>query len=1765
MSSLLCRSAQVVLLFSTTICALAQDSVRNEPPRNIPAPRMHLAQLPLAFEQNIGQAPAQADFLAHSGEMEAEISGTRIRLALPAADRRREQVSVRFLGARDNADPNPTERLSGESNYLIGNDPSEWRLHVPQYQRIGYSDVYRGIDLVYYGNGGRIEHDFVVHPTANPSQIRLGLDGARSLGIVGGGDLRIDLDGGVIMLRRPRAYQAIDGQRREIPAAFNVKGTRVGIRLGAYDRSRELVIDPVLDYSTFLGNASISVMGAAVDAAGDTYITGAAPVAYPATANAATCSNCVSSTKLAVFVTELNPAGTAVIYSTFIGGSTTGANQPSTDQPSAITVDANGDAIVTGSTSSSDFPLKNPISAGTPSYNDGFLISLTPGGSALNFSSRLGGSGSVSSAASVYPQSLATDTSGNVYVAGGSQSPYLPVTPGALDGFTPSYSNTGAFLLKLSPAGSLIYGAVVGAIGSASGTTGPTALAVDNTGIVYMAGTAGETTFTTTSPWPTTSGAYQTTLISPSQNAPFVTRISADGSTILSSTFVGSGSVTGMVLTPSKDVLIAGLAGYNFPVTADAYQSNPPTSTNGQVAGGADGFFAKVSQDGTQLLYSSVFGPSGSNIFITGIQEDPSGDVFIAGTSDAALPALKYPLQSVYGGLTNGEGFIAEFDPAMHNLLFSTYVGAQTGQSSVTGLAIDSAGLAHVVGTASQNFPTSPGVVLPTVPPPPQGYSYAYGFAALIDASKPGGSICFANATGVAAQLGTSANGSFDIVNCGNGPLNITATQINSSVFAFASANTCTGTLAAGSTCTLSYTFTPTAMGTASATVTIASDAPMAANTETISGLGTAPVVYLLQGNSLTFDPVVLGTTVQPALVLVMNKGTAPLTVNTSQTNATGPFSIAATTCTSSVSPSHNCSFSISFNPTAAGSATGTLTIYTNDPATPSVTVSLSASALASYPVPTITSLSAPTLSLEGGAVSLHISGTNFFPASVVEINGVTYPVTSEGNQLLYVTVDLSTIGAMGEFPVQVINPSPGGASNTATLTTYHVLNLTATNMIYEPHSGMLYAAIPAASAANANTILPINASTGAYGTPIPVQANPTIIAASDDGQYLYVGFFAVAGSSSGALQRINLASGAVDRTFALPGSSTGIMDMHVVPGSPQLLVASLNRGGSPTENGVALFNDSGVVQYIDNNPAGNEYSLDNFTFTSDPTTYYGYPAASSFFNTATVSSSGITPVSFTPYATCCNQSSGSIMVSDGTLLYTNSGQVWDPKAKTLLGTYPGSLFYEPGIVADPTAKRTFILQNSFPVGPSTSDAYPTVASYNPANFTQAGLIYFALKSDSPTSLARWGADGFAFLNNLTYASFTVPTYTSQLVLFRSSLATPAANTPVTLSPATLNFALQPVGIASASQTVTVSNSGSTTLTGLGIGVTGTNAVSFSASSTCGTSLASGSNCVISIVFTPSAAGTAQATLQITDSAIDSPQNIALTGSAAQASFTLSSQSLSFGSLPDGSSGQQTVTVTNSGQVALAAVTRAVSGFNSADFTTVSNCGASLAPGANCTVTVTFKPSTTGSESATLAVSASGAAAQSVALSGSGTAPDFLLPPPTGSASATVPAGQPANFSFNMSESGTFTGTISMTCSNLPAYAACSFTPSSFTLGSSPTVVALSISTEQTTQAKLKPETHSPRETFHPIQWAILLLLSPAFSRRLRRRLYHGRLLTLLVICAGVLALNGCGGGSGGGSTGPTIEKTPAGSYTITVTAASGTVSHNTTVTLVVQ
>ena len=382
------------------------------------------------------------------------------------------------------------------------------------------------------------------------------------------------------------------------------------------------------------------------------------------------------------------------------------------------------------------------------------------------------------------------------------------------------------------------------------------------------------TTFSgTATPWPTTPGVYQTTLISPNQNAPFVAKVSADGSQLLYSTLAGSGHVSAMTLDPQGEVLLAGTPGSGFPITSAAYQTAAGNS-----------FIAKASANGTALPYATYFGSSAQ---IAGLALDAAGDLWLTGRTTSRL-TLVNPLQSSFGS-SSSTGFVAELDPLLQTLQFSSYFNGPQGSSIPTGLAIDPQSHIHLAGTAPDDLPTTTGAYLTSVTPPPPNYTYTYGFAAVINPATPAPAVCDGGAQSATAQVGSSSNSHFKITNCGTAVLTISGIQLQSTLFSLSSSTACIGALAVGASCTVNYTFTPVAAGSVSAVAVVSSDAPVSSHAVTVYGLGTAPQIVPVS-TQITFPTQVLGVAGNSQPFPIVNQGTVPLTIDTRQTTITTPF-----------------------------------------------------------------------------------------------------------------------------------------------------------------------------------------------------------------------------------------------------------------------------------------------------------------------------------------------------------------------------------------------------------------------------------------------------------------------------------------------------------------------------------------------------------------------------------------------------------------------------------------------------------------------------------------------------------------------------------------------------------------------------------------------------------------------------------------------------------------------------------------------------------
>ncbi len=553
-------------------------------------------QLPLSFEQNVGQTDASVHFFTHGPgyglfltateavmvlDQPAETAGGGM-LSRPCAD----SLTVPDCAGRESmapaataqdtqeppavvrmqlvgANPSPTvtgrEQQPGIVNYFLGNDPAKWRTNIHTYARVEYDEVYPGIDLVWYGSQQQLEYDFVVSPGADPSAIRLNFTGTEHIELDTAGDLLVHASDQTLRQHKPFVYQDVKGTRQEVASRFVLEGSQARFAVGAYDATLPLVIDPVLSYSTYLGGSSSdSGSDIAVDpASGDALVTGTTESFNFPTANPLQASN---RGQTDVFVTRLNAAGSALVFSTYLGGI-------GSDQGQGIAVDpANGDTLLTGRTESFNFPTANPLQASNRGNGDVFVTRLNAAGSALVFSTYLGGS------SLDYGHALAVDpVSGDALVTGYTSSTNFP-TANPLQ--ASNRGNGDVFVTRLNVAGSaLVYSTYLGGSSRDVGL----ALAVDPaSGHALVTGTTESFNFPTANPLQASNRG---------NGDVFVTRLNAAGSALVFSTYLGGSSAdfgSGLAVDPaSGDALLTGsTTSTNFPTTPGAFDRTCGTDGN---------------------------------------------------------------------------------------------------------------------------------------------------------------------------------------------------------------------------------------------------------------------------------------------------------------------------------------------------------------------------------------------------------------------------------------------------------------------------------------------------------------------------------------------------------------------------------------------------------------------------------------------------------------------------------------------------------------------------------------------------------------------------------------------------------------------------------------------------------------------------------------------------------------------------------------------------------------------------------------------------------------------------------------------------------------------------------------------------------------------------------------------------------------------------------------------------------------------------------
>ncbi|AXC13645.1 Cell surface protein [Acidisarcina polymorpha] len=652
-------------------------------------------KLPLSFEANQGQTDAQVRFLSRGQGYSLFLTDKAavLSLAKPSGKspetRSAESAVVRMelAGAANGLRVDGAVPLPGKKNYFIGSDPAKWHTNVPTFSKVRYTGVYPGVDLLYYGNQQQLEFDFVVAPNASAKPVKLHFDGAESLKLASNGDLKVSAGDGEIAFHQPVVYQKKDGQRQPVEGKFALlAGNTVGFELGSYDHSRELVIDPVLAYSTYIGGSEAygtdgyAISKVAVDAAGNAYFSGETDTAdFPVTSRALKANNLHYS----AFVSKLNASGSALMYSTYVSG----------NAPNLFAVDNAGNVYLAGA----NIPVTPGAFQTTNSnYGKTSVAKLDSTGSTLVYSTYLGGS----IAEQAY--GIAADSSGNAYIVGATQSNDFPVTPGAFQTTktNPSGAST-VFVTKLNANGSgLLYSTFLGGKYQSYGMS----VFVDSSNHAYVGG------LTYSPDFPITPNAYDPTYAPRVDEMAFAAKLNPSGSGLIYSTFF---PYVASALDQEGNIY-----------ALDLYSYGKDQVTKGAYLKSGSEWLGKLNASGTALVFGTFLVPENATYAFNGLAAGPQGDVFLAGSGGPGFPITSdaYPFKSNPDGQTIN-AVLAKLNPTGSALTYATYLGGSgsvgsfqnDGTTHPTGdaasaVACDPLGNVYLAGvTSSVDFPVTDG------------------------------------------------------------------------------------------------------------------------------------------------------------------------------------------------------------------------------------------------------------------------------------------------------------------------------------------------------------------------------------------------------------------------------------------------------------------------------------------------------------------------------------------------------------------------------------------------------------------------------------------------------------------------------------------------------------------------------------------------------------------------------------------------------------------------------------------------------------------------------------------------------------------------------------------------------------------------------------------------------------------------------------------------------------------------------------------------
>ncbi|HEU4389657.1 MAG TPA: SBBP repeat-containing protein [Blastocatellia bacterium] len=698
-------------------------------------------KLPLSFEPNQGQTDRSVKFLSRTPRYQLFLTASEAILRLWKTERmdshannaadhlpKSSVLRIKLIGANGQPKVEGEEQLEGKRNYLIGNDRSKWQTDVPTFRRVRYADAWPGIDLVWYGNQGTLEYDFVVKSGADLSRIRLEFQGADRLHLDGEGNLVAKTRAGEVTQRAPVIYQE-DGQGRNIIAGrYSLKaGSKVGFEVSDFDRRKPLVIDPQLVYSSYLGANSVDLASAvAADNAGNAYLTGLTfSASFPATT---VVDPDLDPAFRMAFVTKMNASGTGVVYSTLIGGSDFNGTSGN-----GIAVTSDGKACITGSTDNvfnrSKFPVtpnafqKNGFCLGftctflPDRVGDAFVTELNAQGNGLIYSTFFGGSSVPvlgNHIADDEGQAIAVDSANRIYIAGSSRSNNLPMRNAFQSSKQSSADGADAFIAVFNPSASngndtLLYSSFLGGSGDDFGT----GIAVDGSRNAYVVGSSASNDLATKAPPGQTRPPLQASFQGGSTDA-FIAKVDTEASGASSLTYLtyfggnAADRAEAVAVDSSQRAYITG-ATSSSPATFPLLNAFDNIQNNGEA------FVAKVNADGTAIFYSSFLGgtnepsPRGFESG-TGIVIDTAGNAYVAGLTSAGATFPTSVVAPPFPANLQGTAFVAKIQASVSTtivpkLLYSTTFGGSGAKAE--GIALDPKGNVYLAGETGGNLPTT--------------------------------------------------------------------------------------------------------------------------------------------------------------------------------------------------------------------------------------------------------------------------------------------------------------------------------------------------------------------------------------------------------------------------------------------------------------------------------------------------------------------------------------------------------------------------------------------------------------------------------------------------------------------------------------------------------------------------------------------------------------------------------------------------------------------------------------------------------------------------------------------------------------------------------------------------------------------------------------------------------------------------------------------------------------------------------------------------